>query len=159
MSNDPTKPRQLDAVRRWHDAELEEARAEFTHLADAAAKQQAEIQRIESEVDAARSFARELSGAATPLNPDALLRWSQFSVHQQQHLQAARDDGAKADQQADTARVAVGRAFERLSVIERLMQRRQEQAGRQEHRELQKRLDEGALSRVSVSRRVPADQE
>jgi hypothetical protein len=49
--------------------------------------------------------------------------------------------------------------FERLSAVERLLERRGELAGKEEQRELQKRLDEGALSRTPNNHHETTDRE
>jgi len=153
MSGERTRPDRLDAYRRWQSAELEEAKVRMARMNEIATQKRTVVDRIENEIVDLHALVREQANGSAPLSAEALLRLSTFNSHQQRRLRGARDLHTQATQQADDAQQGVVHVFERLSVVERLLERRQELAGRQEQRSLQKRLDEGALSRTPTIHR------
>jgi hypothetical protein len=148
MSSDKRRPDRLEALERWQSSELEEARIIMTQLNAAASDKQAAVERIEGAIEEFHSLVREQALGSAPLHAETLLRMSAFNNYQQQQLQSARELHQQAARQADDARCTVQRLFEHVSVVQRLLERRQELAGKQEQRLLQKQLDEGALSRA-----------
>jgi hypothetical protein len=148
MSKDKTRPDRLEAFKRWQSAELEEAKVRMAQMNEAVAERLSAVDRIENEIVSLHSLAREQTLSSEPLRPDVLQRLSSFNDHQRQVLQSARASHDQATRQADDAQQSVLHVFERLSVVERLLERRGELAGKEQQRELQKRLDEGALSRT-----------
>lgn len=148
MSNEKRPPDRLNAVERWHSSELDEARIKMAQLNAAASEREAAVERIEADIEDFHSLMREHASGAAQLHAETLLRMSTFNNFQQQQLQVARDLHRQAMRQADEAQHLVLQLFERLSVVQRLLERRQELAGKEEQRSLQKRLDEGALTRA-----------
>lgn len=147
MSHEKIRPDRLAALKRWQSAELEEAKIRMAQLNELAAQTLAVVDRIQSDIVSLHSLVREQSSRPEPLRPDTLLRLSSFNDHQRQVLQSARASHDQATRQADDAQQNVLHVFERLLVVERLLERREQLAGKQRQRALQKRLDEGALSR------------
>ncbi|HWK51906.1 MAG TPA: flagellar FliJ family protein [Steroidobacter sp.] len=148
MSYGKRRPDRLTALERWQSSELEDAKLKMAQLNAAAASKRADVKRIEGDIDSLQSFAREQAADSSGLSPDALLRMNEFQAFQQQQLQHARRSHEQAVAQADDAQGDVLRLFENLSVVQRLLGRRQELASQEQQREAQKLLDEGALSRA-----------
>jgi len=159
MSSEKRRPDRLEALERWQSSELEEARVNMSQLHAAAADKQAAVERIEGAIEDFHSLVRQQALGSAPLHAETLLRMSAFNNYQQQQLQSARESQQQAAQQADDARRTVLRLFEQVSVVQRLMDRRREMAGKQEQRLLQKQLDEGALSRAPQTQNetIPAE--
>lgn len=151
MSNDKRGPERLEALERWHSSELDDARIKMTQLNAAAAEKEAAVERITADIETFHSLVREQATGAAPLHAETMLRMSAFNNFQQQQLRSARALYQQATRQADEAQHAVARLFEQLSVVQRLLERRQELAGKEEQRALQKQLDEGALTRAPQS--------
>lgn len=152
MSHEKQRPDRLQAVERWQSSELDEARIEMARLNAAAANRQAAVERIEADIESFHSLVREQASGSTPLQAETLLRMSTFNDYQRQQLQSARESHQQARLQADEAQRTVLQRFEQLSVVQRLLERRQALAGKEQQRTLQKQLDEGALSRARDDR-------
>lgn len=152
MSNQKRGPERLEAVERWHSSELDEARIKMAQLDAAAAEKHAAIERIRADIESFNSLVREQASSAAPLQAEALLRMSTFNNFQQRQLQSAQDLHQQAMRQADAAQRVVLQLFEQLSVVQRLLGRRQDLAGKEAQRLLQQQLDEGALSRAPYAR-------
>lgn len=148
MSNEQRRPDRLEALERWHSSELDDARIRMVQLHAAAAEKEAEVGRIEADIESSHSLVREQASGTARLHAETLQRMSAFNSFQQQQLQCARDLHQQAMQQASEAQRLVLQMFERLAVVQRLLERRKELAGKEEQRSLQKQLDEGALSRA-----------
>jgi hypothetical protein len=148
MSHQKQRPDRLEAVERWHTSELDDARVKMARLDAAAAEKHAAVERIQADIESFHSLVREQASGTAPLHAETLLRMSTFNNFQQRQLQSAQDSHQQAKQQADDAQHAVLQLFEQLSVVQRLLERRQELAGKEALRSLQKQLDEGALSRA-----------
>ncbi len=148
MSNEKRRPDRLEALERWQSSELDDARIKMAQLDAVASDKQAAVVRIEADIADFHSLVRELASGAEPLHAETLMRMSAFNSFQQKQLQSARDVQQQAERLADDARHTVLQLFEHLSVVQRLLERRQDLAGKEEQRTLQKQLDEGALSRA-----------
>ena len=148
MSNEKRRPDRLEALERWQSSELDDARIKMAQLDAVATDKQAAVARIETDIADFHSLVRELATGVEPLHAETLMRMNAFNNYQQKQLQSARDLHQQAERQADDARHTVLQLFEHLSVVQRLLERRQELAGKEEQRTLQKQLDEGALSRA-----------
>lgn len=148
MSNEKRRPDRLEALERWHSSELDDARIQMAQSNAAASEKEAAVARISADIESFHSLVREQASGAAQLHAETLLRMSTFNNFQQQQLQSARDLHQQAMRQADEAQRVVLQRFEQLSVVQRLLERRQELAGKEEQRSLQKQLDEGALTRA-----------
>lgn len=148
MSQEKRGPDRLNALERWQTSELEDAKVKMAQLNAVAAEKEAAVTRIEGDIASLHSMVREQAKDLSALDADALLRMNEFQALQQRQLQDARQHQEQAAQQADDAQRDVLRLFENLSVVQRLIERRQELATQEELREAQKRLDEGALTRA-----------
>jgi hypothetical protein len=152
MSQEKRRPDRLTALERWQTSELEDAKVKMAQLNTLAAEKHADVARIEDDISNLHTLAREQAKDLSALDADALLRMNEFRALQQQQLQTARQSHEQATQQADDAQSDVLRLFENLSVVQRLLERRQELATQEELRQAQKQLDEGALSRAPQAR-------
>jgi hypothetical protein len=141
----------LSAVERWKSSELEDAKLEMTRLNSVKADKQAAMERIEGDIESLQALARQQTAELSPLDAQALLRLNEFNAHQQQQLRMARDSHEQAARQADDAQSNVLRLFENLSVVQRLLERRQELSNLEQQRLAQKQLDEGALTRAPLA--------
>jgi hypothetical protein len=148
MTGQKQHPDRLEAVERWHSSELDDARVQMARLDAAAAEKRRAVERIQADIENFHSLVREQASGAAPLHAETLLRMSAFNNFQQRQLQSAQDSHRQAMRQADDAQRVVLQLFEQLSVVQRLLERRQELAGKEALRLLQKQLDEGALSRA-----------
>lgn len=148
MSQEKRRPDRLTALERWQSSELDDAKMKMARLNTMAAEKEADVTRIESDIAHLHTLAREQASELSALDADTLLRMNEFQAVQQQHLQTARQSHEQAAQQADDAQRDVLQLFENLSVVQRLIERRQELATQEELRQAQKRLDEGALTRA-----------
>lgn len=149
MSQQKRPHEQLQALQRWHSSELEAARARMAQLDAQVADRCAVVSRIQDEIAGLQTLAREQTRASAPVDTEALLRTAAFSTHQQQQLDCARDQHREVARQADDAQRSVLHLFQQLSLVERLLERRQELAQTQQQRSMQKQLDEGALTRAA----------
>lgn len=159
MSESSRRPDRLSAVERWKSSELEDARLKMARLNSVKADKQAAMERIEGDIESLHAMAREQAAELLPLDAEALLRMNEFNAHQQQQLQIARDIHEQAARQADDAQNDVLRLFENLSVVQRLLERRQELSSLEQQRLAQKQLDEGALTRAPLAQVDSNDSE
>ena len=159
MSNDKRRPDRLQALERWRSSELDEARIKMVELDAVASEKHAAVERIEAAIVSVLALAREQASGTAPMQPESLLRMSAFNNYQRQQLEGALDSYRESAQQADVAQRTVRQLFEQLSVVQRLQDRRRELAGKQELRSLQKRLDEGALTRAPHTRHETTEVE
>lgn len=148
MSHQKRPPEQLQALQRWHDSELEAARAKMTQLNAEVADRFAGLCRIQDEIERLQALTREQTQASAPLDTEALLRMTTFSSHQHEQLHCARDLHRQVAEQADDAQRSVLHLFQQRSLVERLLERRHDADVTEQQRTLQKQLDEGALSRA-----------
>jgi len=159
MSESKRRPDRLSAVERWKSSELEDARLKMARLNSVKADKQAAMERIEGDIESLHVLAREQAAELSPLDAEALLRLNEFNAHQQQQLQLARDIHEQAARQANDAQTDVLRLFENLSVVQRLLERRQELSNLEQQRLAQKQLDEGALTRAPLAQMDSNDSE
>lgn len=138
----------LRALERWRTSQLDDAKVTMVQLNAEAADRLSTLTRIQSEIEALQSLVREQAQSAALLNADALLRMTEFSGYQQEQLNGAQDQHRQAAERADDAQRSVLHLFQQLSLVERLLERRQEVADTEQQRQSQKQLDEGALSRA-----------
>lgn len=143
-----SKPDRLEAFKRWQSSELEDARIKLIQCDELAAERLTAVESIEADIASLQCLARAQADSSQSLRPEALLRMNEFGKFQQEQLKSARDAHRQAEATAEDAQRSVVQLFEHLSVVQRLLDRRQEVASKQEQRSLQKQLDEGALSRV-----------
>lgn len=148
MSHEKRRPDRLEALERWQSSELDDARIKMARLDAVASDKLAVVVRIEADIADFHSLVRKLTRGAAPLQAETLMRMNAFNHDQHKQLQNARDLHQQAKRQADEARHRVLQLFEHLCVVQRLLERRQALAGKQEQRTLQKQLDEGAMSRA-----------
>lgn len=148
MSNKRQQPEQLQALQRWHSSQLEDARVTKVQLDAEAADRWSAVSRIRSELDDLQSLAREQTQSKAPLDADSLMRMTTFSGYQQQRLDGAQNEHRQATARAENAQRQVLQLFQQLSLVERLIDRRHDVAQAERQREVQKELDEGALSRA-----------
>jgi hypothetical protein len=142
---------QLRKLERWRTLELEHAQVEHAHAASVADQKKLLVERVQSAIDETRKFAREQRASSRMLSPDALRRINEFSVLQSQQLDAAETAWRQSLQHCETALRQVVDRFEDVSVIERLRERRQIEAGRATARRELKRLDEHALAHLAAA--------
>jgi hypothetical protein len=159
MSEGSRRPDRLSAVERWKSSELEDARLKMARLNSVKADKQAAMERIEGDIESLHALAREQAAELSPLDAEALLRLNEFNAHQRHQLQIARDIHEQAARQADDAQNDVLRLFENLSVVQRLLERRQELSNVEQQRLAQKQLDEGALTRAPLVQADSNDSE
>lgn len=145
------KPDRLEAFKRWQSSELEDARIKRTQCDALVAERLTTVESLEADIASLQSLARAQADSSQSLRPETLLRMNEFGKFQQQQLESARDAHRQAEVQAEDAQRSVLQLFEHLSVVQRLLDRRQGAADKQEQRSLQKQLDEGALSRVPAA--------
>lgn len=144
--------KRLRTLERWRAAELEVAQAQFARLAQAATEKESARDQVQSDLIEAQSLAREQLGAAAPLAVDSLRRVAEFTAMKREELVTAQAALEQSCAARDVAHSSMLRHFERLSVVQRLSERRAQQAARDDARLDQKRLDEQALSRLATSR-------
>jgi len=159
MSEGKRRPDRLSAVERWKSSELEDAKLKMVRLNSVKADKQAAMERIEGDIESLHVLAREQAAELSPLDAEALLRLNELNAHQQQQLRLARDIHEQAARQADNAQTDVLRLFENLSVVQRLLERRQEISNLEQQRLAQKQLDEGALTRAPLAQTDSNDSE
>lgn len=145
--SDKRKKSGLHAYHKWQSANLDEARVEMGRRVDVAQKKLSALNRIEHEISESQNFARERTESHDALQVDSLRRMVTFATYQRTELDAARLARNLADREVDTARDEVISMHQRLSVVERLLERRAESATKELQQTLQKQLDEGALTR------------
>jgi hypothetical protein len=148
MSDSRQRPEQLQALQRWQSSQLEDARVTKAQLDAEAADRLSSLSRIQGEIDDLQSLAREQTRSNAPLDPESLLRLTAFSGYQQQQLHGAKDQHRQATERAEDAQRFVLQMFQKLSLVERLIERRHDVAQAEQQRQSQKQLDEGALSRA-----------
>ena len=150
MTNENDELRQLTTLQRWRTAELESAQAEHVALARSADDNQSAVAKVEDDIEQSQTFTRERMAAGATLSLETLRTGVSFSLMQANELEAARDALHESLTRADAAQAVVMRRYEDLSVVERLQERRQEHAVREELRRAQNQLDSQALTRLAA---------
>ena len=138
----------LLTLERWRAAELEAAQAEHVKLERIRLEKQSIVDGVESEIDAMQSFVREQVSDGQAISAEALQRFTRFAALQAQELSTAQQALETSRNDSEAAHTNVVEHFERLSVVERLRERRQAEAAKDAVRVAQKQLDEHALSRM-----------
>lgn len=141
-------PKRLLTLERWRSAELEAAQTQHAKLEQITVAKRSAVDRVESDITATHSFVRDRMADGQPISPEALQRFAQFAAHQAQELSSAQQAFEASRVDSDAAHANVVQHFERLSVVEKLRERRQMEAVKDSARVAQKRLDEHALSRL-----------
>jgi flagellar export protein FliJ len=139
---------QLKTLERWRELELEQARVEHAAKLRAEAAQQELLGQAQKEFEDSQEFMRERLQAG-PLSAETLMRISRFAAVQSERVQEADTELESRRQQSQSAQSQVVSQFERLSVVEKLLERRGNQATVELARSEQKRLDDHALIHVS----------
>jgi flagellar export protein FliJ len=140
---------QLHTLERWRTAELDSARAQHVELTRVMSEQESVRDRTQGELADTQSFVRERLESAEPLSPESLRQFAEFAAIQRQQLAVAQAAVEESRARCEAARAEVVERFEQLSVVQRLSQRRDQEAGRELQRSEQKRLDEQALTRLA----------
>jgi flagellar biosynthesis chaperone FliJ len=146
------QPQRLSAVERWQSSALEDAKVHMAQLNAVAEEKHTAVARIEHGIASLHALARDHVSDFSLLDAGALLRMNEFQALQNNELQNARRTHEQAAAQADDAQREVLRLFENVSVVQRLIERRQALALQEELRMAQKQLDEGALTRAPKAR-------
>jgi hypothetical protein len=149
---DNGESKRLRTIERWRAFELEEAKVRLAQLARTAAEKEAARDHVNFELMAAQSMTREQLDGNGLLTLEALRMSSEFTALKVRELTAAQASVNESYAARDAAQAGVVRNFQRLSVVQRLSERRGQQAARSAGRVDQKRLDEQALSRLSADR-------
>ena len=141
--------RQLQTLERWKRLELESAQAEHVACQTREQERQSERKQVLDAIAEIQEFARAQYDSGTRLSPDALLLANEFSKLQQTAL-AAADTALRESQDAvSKAHSEVVNRSEHLFGIEKLRERRREEAVRNALRSAQTELDEQALLKLS----------
>jgi hypothetical protein len=144
--------KQLHALERWRQMQLETAQTRHAELARHAEQQRALVEYCREQCLAAQDLLRGRLQSSQPLAPAALLRLTQFAALQadEERRQQARLDSVQAA--ADAAHRVVKDCFEQVSVVQKLAARRHEQLREAYQRRQQRTLDELAAARRAPSR-------
>lgn len=142
-------PRQLLTLERLRSVELETAQTQHAKLEQVTLEKRSVVVRVEADITATQSFVRDQLAGAQPISLDALQRCTQFSAVQAVELAAAQKALEASRAESDAAHASVVEHFERLSVVEKLRERRAVEASKDVLRTSQKRLDEHALSKMT----------
>ena len=148
--NERDQQRQLQTLERWRSAELESAQAEHARLARTAADKESARDRVQAGLDDTQSFARQRLLSSQPISAESLRQIGEFAAVQRGELAAAEVALEESRTQSEAARAEVVKQFEELSVVQRLGERREQEASRDAERTRQKRLDEQALLRLAA---------
>ena len=148
----------LEAVERWHTLQLEEAQAEHAELAKAAASKHEHVDLLSQALDSAHLHAREQLQRAI-LSVDDLRRHSAFAAHQTVEIANARTEMDQAEKAAADAQLVVREQFQKVSVMEKLLERKAAEGVRLMLQAEQKRLDDDALLRVTPKTSETEEQE
>jgi hypothetical protein len=139
--------RQLRALERWRQMQLETAQARHAELAAHAAQQRALVEYCKQQCLATHERLRSHLHSSQPLCAVALLQLSQFAGLQAEEQRRHEARLHSAQEAADAAQRCVRECFEQLSVVEKLAARRHEQLHQARQRRQQRTLDEQAAAR------------
>ncbi|HEU4652732.1 MAG TPA: flagellar FliJ family protein [Steroidobacteraceae bacterium] len=137
----------LEAVERWHSMQLEEAQATHSELSKVASSKQEALDELAQMLDSAQVRAREQLQRGT-LCLDELMRHSEFVAHQSVEIVNAQAEVESAEKAAEEAQGIVRERFQRVSVLEKLLERKAAEDLRLALQAEQKRLDDDALLRI-----------
>jgi hypothetical protein len=140
-----TRMRQLQALERWRQLQLETAQARHAEQAAHAEQQRALLDDCKQQCLATQELLRSQLRTAQPLVPDVLL--SQFVSLQVEAQRRHEMAFQSAQAAADAAQRCVRECFEQLSVVQKLAARRHEQLHQAQQRYQQRVLDEQAAGR------------
>jgi len=139
--------RQLQALERWRQMQLETAQARHAELAAHAEQQRALVEYCKQQCLASHELLRSHLHSSRPLSAAALLQLSQFAGLQAEEQRRHEARLASAQAAADEAHRRVKECFEQLSVVQKLTARRHAQLHQAEQRRQQRTLDEQAAGR------------
>lgn len=152
MSKPPNlESRQLRTLERWRTVELEHAQSEHAALLKVTLDKQAASERISEDIEQLRSMARDALQRAmsgTALSVESLRRLDAFAAVRAADLKIAQTELQQSQAESDAAHASLVQHFERLTVVERLQERRIDEGMKDLARQDQKRLDEHALTRL-----------
>lgn len=139
--------KQLHALERWRQMQLETAQARYAELAAQAEQQRALVEHCKQQCLATHELLRSQLQSSQPLSPSVLLRLSEFAGVQaeEQRRQEVRLQSAQAA--ADAAQRVVKECFEQVSVVQKLAARRLAQLREAQQQRQQRNLDEQAAGR------------
>jgi len=139
--------RQLHALERWRQMQLETAQARYAELAAQAEQQRALVEYFQQQCRATQELLRDQLQSARPLEPAVLLRSSEFAALQAAEQRRHEVSLHSAQTAADAAHRIVKDCFEQLSVVQKLVARRRAQLQEAQQRRQQRTLDEQAAGR------------
>ena len=149
QGQDRKDDRQLQTLERWKRLELESAQAEHVACQTREQERESERKQVLDAIAEIQDFARAQYDSGSRLSTDALLLASEFSKLQQKAL-ADADTALKESQEAvSKAHSEVVSRSEHLFGIEKLRERRREEAVRGALQSAQTELDEQALLKLS----------
>jgi flagellar export protein FliJ len=141
----------LHSVERWRAAELDKAQGTHAERQKTVDERAAAVQAVQNTIEESNELARAQASGRV-LSVDALARIRHYTAAQLQKLDEASQELDSSKREAEAARLAMCRKFEELSAVEKLRDRRSEEAARDAERQNQKRLDDQALLRVIAGR-------
>jgi flagellar export protein FliJ len=142
---------QLHSLERWRTSALEHAQTEHAQRQRVADERAQVVDQVQSTIDASQDLARSHMTAGSVLSVESLTRIRHFATVQSIELQHAAASLEQSKQEAAMAQSQVCKKFEELTVVERLRERRSEQANKESLRKEQRHLDEHALLRTTRS--------
>lgn len=135
----------LASVARWRGLELENARLEHAAAERALREQQRLLGEIDARLEDSRKF--ESTASSAGVSAAALRHARAYSQWQTRELEQQRTRVADAERVVTQARAEIVSRFQEVRVIDRLRERRTDDAALEAIRAQQKSLDEHALLR------------
>jgi flagellar biosynthesis chaperone FliJ len=150
MSNQNTaQARRLATVARLYDLQLEEARAELVLAQRRASERKQVAAEIQSRVEDANQLASAQLERSSGVSADLLRQARSYSRSQESALNEQQERVRQAEDAATSAVAEVTRRYQALSAVERLLERRRQDAALDAEQAAQKSLDDHALVRTA----------
>jgi hypothetical protein len=142
--------KQLHVLERWKALELDEAQANYTQRQQQEQEKQEGVSGVEAVIASTQDLVRRQYEQTHPLSADELRRINDYATVQAQALHEAHKALAASQAATAAAHAQVVDQCEQLFGIERLRERRGEQAALEDTRREQRHLDDFALLRASL---------
>lgn len=143
--------RQLHSLERWRASALEHAQTVHVQRRKVVDTRTHVVDQVQSTIDASQELARAQMSAGSVISVESLTRIRHFASVQSIELQQAAASLEESKQEVTQALTTLCKKFEELAVVERLRERRSDEAGKDLLRKEQRRLDDQASLKTTRS--------
>lgn len=151
MTGNRQGDKQLRTLERWKTLEVEQAQAQHVVEQSKEKERQAAVDDVVARIEQADDLTRTQFDSSQPLSPETLLRLAHYTAVQRDAMHLAEEALREAQTNVEQARSHLLKQTEELFGVERLRERRADEATLDTSRREQRQLDDYALLRLSIT--------